>query len=152
MGEQIRTPRTSDRSIGYEDVARFINSCDDEIILRYIINLAQSRLKQLREERARPWSEAAVQSFWIESPDSARTLIRYIVEHGGVAFLSDIKRDLGWDGKKTGAVVGGLNNRARRNRFRDVIRVEWTRRNGEWDARYSLDQDFLRAIRAVLGS
>jgi len=132
-----------------DDVIRYIRGCDDEAELRQLMSLIQARLRELREQ-ARRWTEDDVLTFWTASNDRQKMLIRFMANRRGTTFLSDVKRELGWKGTTVGPVIGGINNRARRLGFRDVIKVEWVRRNGEWDAKYTLDEDFLRAVRAVL--
>jgi len=73
-----------------------------------------------------------------------------MANRGGTTFLSDVKRELGWGGQTVGPLIGGLNNRARNLGFKDVVKVNEVRRNGEWDKKYTLDKDFLRAVGALL--
>ena len=143
MGEE------TGRRITLSDVIRYIRDCYIEAELKQIIQAAQARWRELRE-LGRPWTEDDVLTFWAASNERQKMLIRFIANRGGTTFLSDVKRELGWGGQTVGPLIGGLNNRARNLGFKDVVKVNEVRRNGEWDKKYTLDKDFLRAVGALL--
>jgi len=130
-----------------EDVVKAINSMTDLNDLKRIRRVVNERIRKLRIDKAKGWSNEAIRELWDRLSEDQRRLIKYLVDKGGNALKSEIIRDFGWKEMKVTGVLSGINNQARNMGFKDVVTRTGIRRNGDWDIKYSLNKAWLDAFR-----
>jgi formyltetrahydrofolate hydrolase len=123
-----------------------VKESEDLALLKRIRDVADRRIRELRTKKAKDWTKDVFEEMWEELSEDGKKFIKILVSKRGVAFKSEVEQEAGWKEMKITGIVAGINNRSRNLGYKDMVRREDVRRDGEWDTKYTLDGGCLQFI------